>query len=102
MKHEGLELDDNDNVHRRVTADFHEAEEHLPFPTLTDAFAHVSEEVGFNIEIKYPMMLIDGENECENYFERNAFLDIILANVLSQAGSRRIVFSSFDPDICMM
>jgi glycerophosphocholine phosphodiesterase GPCPD1 len=103
VKHETEATDDNaNNIHRRVTADFDEAEEHLPFPTLRDALNNVSEEVGFNIEIKYPMVLLNGENECENYFERNQFLDIILADVISHASNRRIVFSSFDPDICTM
>lgn len=45
---------------------------------------------------------MNGQHECANYFERNEFVDIILAEVFRNAGSRRIVFSSFDPDICTM
>ncbi|KAI1727358.1 glycerophosphoryl diester phosphodiesterase family domain-containing protein [Ditylenchus destructor] len=86
----------------KVTAGHDETEEHRPFPTLVEAFNNVSEEVGFNVEVKYPMVTVDGQNECENYFERNEFLDIILADILNNAGQRRIVFSSFDPDICTM
>lgn len=86
----------------KVTGHRDEEEAHQPFPTLRDSFHSVSEEVGFNVEVKYPMGLLQGGHECENYFEPNEFLDIILAEVLNHAGQRRIMFSSFDPDICLM
>lgn len=41
-------------------------------------------------------------HECENYFEHNTYIDVILSDVLTYAGDRRIVFSSFDPDVCAM
>lgn len=44
----------------------------------------------------------DGTHECENYFERNQYVDRVLADVFSLGGKRRIVFSSFDPDICTL
>uniref|UniRef100_A0A914RMB6 GP-PDE domain-containing protein n=1 Tax=Parascaris equorum TaxID=6256 RepID=A0A914RMB6_PAREQ len=44
--------------------------------------------------------LANGMHECENYFEHNAYIDVILSDVLTYAGDRRIVFSSFDPDVC--
>ncbi|KAL3097060.1 hypothetical protein niasHS_002776 [Heterodera schachtii] len=92
---------DSEN-HRRVTGAHDEAEEHRPFPTLSEAFQALPD-VGFNIEVKYPQLQVDQTNECEGvYFERNEFVDIILSNVLSNAGRRRIVFSSFDADICTM
>jgi glycerophosphoryl diester phosphodiesterase len=69
---------------------------------LFETFKNISEEVGFNIELKYPQMQVNGENECDTYFERNEFVDIILAEVLNNAGHRRIVFSSFEADICKM
>ncbi|KAI6197508.1 hypothetical protein M3Y94_01232400 [Aphelenchoides besseyi] len=93
-------LNDQGQLHYKVTGTHDEAEEHRPFPTLESAFNYVSEETGFNIEIKYPMEWEDGAHECANYFERNEFVDIILSQVLRNAGTRRIVFSSFDPDIC--
>lgn len=46
--------------------------------------------------------LKNGKHECEHYWERNEYLDLILADVLEHAGNRRVVFSSFDPDICTM
>jgi glycerophosphocholine phosphodiesterase GPCPD1 len=42
----------------------------------------------------------NGQHECANYFERNEFVDIILASVWKSAGTRRVVFSSFDPEMC--
>jgi glycerophosphocholine phosphodiesterase GPCPD1 len=86
----------------KVTGENDEAEDLRPFPTLVEALQNVSIDVGFNIEIKFPMIQEDGINECENYFEHNEFLDRILRDVFLHAGKRRVVFSSFDPDICMM
>jgi len=40
----------------RVTGSHDEAEEHRPFPALSEAFRAVSEDVGFNVEVKYPML----------------------------------------------
>ncbi|CAB3405209.1 unnamed protein product [Caenorhabditis bovis] len=77
-------------------------EDFKPFPTLVEALTKVDPDVGFNVEVKYPMMQNNGLHECDHYFERNQFVDIILADVLNHAGSRRIMFSSFDPDICSM
>lgn len=45
------------DIHK-VTGEHDEAEEHRPFPTLVEAFENVSDEVGFNIEVKYPMMQV--------------------------------------------
>lgn len=44
--------------HHKVTAGHDEEEEHKPFPTLVEAFNNVSEEVGFNVEVKYPMVTV--------------------------------------------
>lgn len=40
----------------RLTAEADEAAENHPFPTLVEALQRVDPSVGFNIEIKYPMM----------------------------------------------
>uniref|UniRef100_A0A0N4ZMM3 Glycerophosphocholine phosphodiesterase GPCPD1 n=1 Tax=Parastrongyloides trichosuri TaxID=131310 RepID=A0A0N4ZMM3_PARTI len=86
----------------RVTSDINECSSRHSFPTLVEALTMVDSGVGFNIEVKYPIIQIDGVHECSNYFERNEFVDIILTDVLTYAGNRRIVFSSFDPDTCLM
>ncbi|CAI5442386.1 unnamed protein product [Caenorhabditis angaria] len=90
-----------ENVKKLVEAG-EEEEDFKPFPTLTEALTKVDPDVGFNVEVKYPMMQNNGEHECDHYFERNTFVDIILSDVLKHAGNRRIMFSSFDPDICSM
>lgn len=103
MQHDQSSMLNNEGqLHYKVTGTQDEAEEHRPFPTLEGVFHYVSEETGFNIEIKYPIELVNGQHECANYFERNEFVDIILAEVFRNAGTRRVVFSSFDPDICTM
>ncbi|GMS84356.1 hypothetical protein PENTCL1PPCAC_6531, partial [Pristionchus entomophagus] len=86
----------------KLTSDTEEEADYLPFPTLIDALHKVDMDAGFNIEVKFPMMQEDGLHECANYFERNNFVDIIIADVLRNALDRRIMFSSFDPDICAM
>lgn len=86
----------------KVTGSPDESIDHQPFPTLVNALKRVPVDTGFNVEIKYPMMMDDGEHECANFFERNDFVDRILKNVIEHAGKRRIVFSSFEPDICAM
>uniref|UniRef100_A0A8C4SZF6 Glycerophosphocholine phosphodiesterase 1 n=1 Tax=Erpetoichthys calabaricus TaxID=27687 RepID=A0A8C4SZF6_ERPCA len=67
-------------------------------------FQALPENVGFNIEIKWLCQLRDGswEGNLNTYFDMNLFVDVILKCVLQNAGKRRIVFSSFDADICIM
>lgn len=47
-------------------------------------------------------MIQDGRDEDKNPMEMNLFLDQILRTVLRHGGDRRIVFSSFNPDVCTM
>ncbi|VDM52734.1 unnamed protein product [Angiostrongylus costaricensis] len=67
-----------------------------PFPHIKQVFDSVDSDVGFNIEVKYPMKMKVA------YIERNEFIDVILRNVLEIAGKRRVIFSSFDPDVCTL
>ena len=55
---------------------------------------------GFNIEVKWDMENMDGTRESHNAFEMNIFMDAILKTVLKHAKSRKIVFSTFNPDAC--
>ena len=57
---------------------------------------------GFNIEIKWTMQLKDGTYESDHPFELNSFIDVILKIVLEKSGNRKIIFSCFHPDICIM
>ncbi|KAK6295491.1 hypothetical protein J4Q44_G00347170 [Coregonus suidteri] len=84
--------------------DEEEVDEHQPFPSFSQIFHAVPENVGFNIELKWICQMKDGswEGNLSSYFNMNLFLDIILSCALQRAGKRRIVFSCFDPDVCTM
>ncbi|XP_055897088.1 glycerophosphocholine phosphodiesterase GPCPD1-like isoform X2 [Biomphalaria glabrata] len=73
-----------------------------PFPTLERVLTVVDENTGFDIEIKYPQQDINDAWEMENYFDVNENIDHILQVVFAHAGTRKIVFSSFDPDTCIL
>jgi glycerophosphodiester phosphodiesterase len=73
-----------------------------PFATLEDLFKQVPQSVGFNIEMKYPMLHESEEHEMDTYaVELNSFCDTVLSKVYDLAGDRHIIFSSFNPDICL-
>ncbi|XP_053691424.1 glycerophosphocholine phosphodiesterase GPCPD1 [Sabethes cyaneus] len=77
-------------------------EEHQPFPQLADALELIDPHCGFNIEIKWSQKLKDGRMESDLHFDSNLYVDCILKVVLEKAGTRRIVFSCFDADICTL
>ncbi|XP_076283163.1 glycerophosphocholine phosphodiesterase GPCPD1 isoform X2 [Lasioglossum baleicum] len=77
-------------------------EDHQPFPTLQAALQELEQHVGCNIEIKWTMQLKDGTFELNHPFDLNLYLDTILKVVLEYGGDRKVVFSSFNPDICAM
>ena len=58
--------------------------------------------VGFNIEIKYPIEKKHKHLRHLDVYECNQYIDCILECVLLHAGTRRVVFSCFDPDICIL
>lgn len=74
-----------------------------PFTTLAEVFKSAPKQVGFNIECKYPML---DESEAEDMeslaIELNAWVDTVLKTVFDNADGRDIIFSSFNPDICLM
>ncbi|CAG8538168.1 891_t:CDS:2, partial [Paraglomus occultum] len=75
-----------------------------PFTTLDETFKKVPLHIGFNIEVKYPMI---DEAELEGLptynIELNVFVDAILDVVYDHtAQNRNIIFSSFHPDICQL
>ena len=74
------------------------------FPTLEQCLKSLDEHIGFFVEVKYCMNLKTGELEegLKYFLERNEYVDIIINDVLKHAGNRRIIFLSFDPDICTM
>ncbi|KAK4228446.1 Glycerophosphodiester phosphodiesterase GDE1 [Podospora fimiseda] len=73
-----------------------------PFATLEDLFHKLPESVGFNIEMKYPMLHESEEHDMDTYaVELNSFCDTVLTKVYDLAKNRHIIFSSFNPDICL-
>jgi glycerophosphodiester phosphodiesterase len=73
------------------------------FTTLERMFNELPESVGFNIEMKYPMLHESEEEEMDQYaVELNSFVDTVLQTVYDKMGARNIIFSSFNPDICLM
>ncbi|GKU22960.1 unnamed protein product [Fusarium langsethiae] len=77
---------------------------HEPFMTLEDLLFNLSEDVPLDIELKYPMLYEAEDFHMDTFaIEVNHFLDKILCVVYSHAGPRRrIIFSSFSPEICMV
>ncbi|KAG5924718.1 hypothetical protein E4U53_003390 [Claviceps sorghi] len=73
-----------------------------PFATLEDLFRKLPENIGFNMELKYPMLHESEEHDMDTYaVELNSFCDTVLSKVYDLAGNRHIIFSSFNPDICL-
>lgn len=78
--------------------------EHQPFPELAEALTVIEDKIGFNIEVKWAQLLDNGatEDHLEGHIDKNLYVDRILEVVLSKAANRRIIFSCFDADICVM
>ncbi|KAI9055724.1 hypothetical protein LZ554_000665 [Drepanopeziza brunnea f. sp. 'monogermtubi'] len=74
-----------------------------PFTTLEEMFLKLEENVGFNIEMKYPMLHESEEHDMDVYaVELNTFCDTVLKKVYDLCKKRKIIFSSFNPDICLL
>ncbi|TID21465.1 GDPD-domain-containing protein [Venturia nashicola] len=74
-----------------------------PFTTLEQMFLQLPETIGFNIEMKYPMLFESEEHEMDTYaVEPNSFVDSVLKMVYDLGKKRNIIFSSFNPDICLL
>jgi glycerophosphodiester phosphodiesterase len=74
-----------------------------PFTTLSEMFTKLPESIGFNIEMKYPMLQEAEDHEMDTYaIELNSFVDTVLQKVYDLGGARNIIFSSFNPDVCLL
>ncbi|MCJ1394861.1 Glycerophosphocholine phosphodiesterase [Xylographa bjoerkii] len=74
-----------------------------PFTTLEEMFKKLPETIGFNIEMKYPMLHESEEQEMDTYaVELNSFVDTVLTKVYDLGKKRNVIFSSFNPDICLL
>lgn len=74
------------------------------FVTLKDLFKRIPKNVGFNIEIKYPMLdEAQLESMGEIAYDINYYVDTILKSVYDEnVTGRDIIFSSFHPDVCVL
>lgn len=74
------------------------------FLALAEALEVIDPNIGFNIEVKCAQQLEDGtlEDNHSSIIDKNLYVDCILNVVLAKAGKRKIVFSSFDTDTCLM
>jgi glycerophosphodiester phosphodiesterase len=74
-----------------------------PFATLKDVFRTIDANTGFNIELKYPMLQETENEEMDSFaIEMNSWVDAVLKVVYDNAKNRDIIFSSFNPDICLL
>ncbi|KAF2461185.1 Glycerophosphoryl diester phosphodiesterase family-domain-containing protein [Lineolata rhizophorae] len=74
-----------------------------PFTTLEEMFTALPANIGFNVEMKYPMLHESEEHEMDTYaVELNSFVDTVLAKVYDLGQGRNVIFSSFNPDICLL
>lgn len=92
-----------------------------PFTTLEEMFKKLPETIGFNIEMselyhtlaitythcsrfaEYPMLHESEEQEMDTYaVELNSFVDTVLTKVYDLGKKRNVIFSSFNPDICLL
>ena len=74
-----------------------------PFTTLEEMFKKLPESIGFNIEMKYPMLHESEEQAMDTYaVELNSFVDTVLTKAYDLGNKRNVIFSSFNPDICLL
>lgn len=74
-----------------------------PFATLEEMFRKLPQSVGFNIEMKYPMLSESEDEEMDHYaVELNSFVDTVLEKVYELGKGRNMIFSSFNPDMCLL
>ncbi|EGW31059.1 uncharacterized protein SPAPADRAFT_142062 [Spathaspora passalidarum NRRL Y-27907] len=74
------------------------------FVTLRELFHKVPANVGFDIELKYPMLdEAQQEGMGEISIDLNHYLDVILKVIYDENTMKRdIIFSSFHPDVCIL
>jgi glycerophosphodiester phosphodiesterase len=73
----------------------------LPFATLEQALKTVPAEIGFNVEVKYPLPFEADAVEITS-LDVNRFVDTILDCIYANMGTRNIIFSSFHADVCLL
>ncbi|KAF2019458.1 GDPD-domain-containing protein [Aaosphaeria arxii CBS 175.79] len=73
------------------------------FATLEDALCNVPVDIGFDMEIKYPRIHEALEAGIAPVsIEINIFVDTVLDGIARFGGGRKIILSSFTPEICIL
>ncbi|GKZ76420.1 hypothetical protein AnigIFM56816_006681 [Aspergillus niger] len=73
------------------------------FATIEELLIQLPENLGFNVEIKYPRLHEATEaGVAPVAIEINTFVDMILEKIFTLSHSRNIILSSFTPEICIL
>jgi len=72
------------------------------FPSLAKVLNDLPPELGIFVEVKFPMQDMMGTWEADYLPNKEKLVERILDVVYCDAKQRRIIFGSFDPDICTM
>ncbi|KAI0100249.1 Glycerophosphoryl diester phosphodiesterase family-domain-containing protein [Nemania sp. FL0031] len=76
---------------------------HEPFVTLRQLLETLPESVGFDIELKYPMLFETDDWKMDPYaMEHNKFADTILDVLFRYGRGRHIFLTSFSPELCIL
>lgn len=87
--------------HTELFRDDNDTDNH-PFPSLKQCLKAIVQKAGINIEIKSSMKLKNGTWELDKTIDLNEYIDIILGDILNFSGTRYIIMSCFDPDVCSL
>ncbi|XP_054740267.1 glycerophosphocholine phosphodiesterase GPCPD1-like [Anastrepha obliqua] len=79
-----------------------EQEDQRLFPLFEDFLTKVNKSVGFDIEIKWPQLILTGTLESVQTIDKNTYVDRILDVMLRHGCGRLSFFTSFDADICTL
>ena len=72
-------------------------------PTFKEMFEKLPEDLGFDIEVKYPLHEEKVSLGFDHFTDRNIFANEILKIVFDYSHqNRKIFFSCFDPDLCIL
>jgi len=81
----------------------------MMFPTLEEMFKHLEPDLGFDVEVKYPIDLDDGTNEASAHLKwpnRNEYANVIITElykcIAKYQSKRFIIMTTFDPNLCTM
>lgn len=77
-------------------------EDNRLFPLFSDFLTKVNKSVGFDIEIKFPQLKLNGQYESNQTIDKNLYIDRILQVMYEHGCGRFSFFTCFDADTCSM